>query len=655
MVKTFSNTLQPLNWRYPIVDRNGCATLEFQRAWAQQQRANASIPDLTNADAVSVVVDTLSNQYGSIIYRSFDKWLGLPPGKDTQVLTIKKGAPTYADAAPVVPALDEGKIFVGDASNTAAQVNMSGDATIADSGAVTVVGVHAADGSAATPSVSWESDNGFFWDSTLGGIGISFSGAQEAVIYKNAQGNAVFGVGDETVLSAIGTNAQFCAVATGSDQVQFKLYGESTVQPSLCRYSGNAGGAFFVFGKGRGSLSSPANAQLNDILGEVDFRAQTGGSTLASLTTSSAIRSTLIETGTVGSSAVGGRVSVLTCPIGSGTLSEVIRAQAAQQNILGPVKIGSISATPDASALLDLQSTTQGFLPPRMTTTQRNAISSPADGLVVYDSTVGAFYFRQSSAWVKLADVQALLDLIGNTQGDVLYRGASSWAALAPGTSGQFLKTQGAGANPVWDTPSGGGGSGYDPGTVPSVVQIAHSTSAVNGVVMGSAPTSGNLLVALCFNSASNVIGSGWTKYFENTTGTDWGTVAYKVAGASESTTQSPMSTTSTSAGCVIWEISGYSFGLVSANSQTEQSGAASQPVLLGNSKDCLGLSAVAIVTGGGTISRGLNVGTQDVLDNTGNRHLLGGHTDLSKTPMVGLTAILSASASSKSCTCLVN
>jgi hypothetical protein len=40
------------------------------------------------------------------------------------------------------------------------------------------------------------------------------------------------------------------------------------------------------------------------------------------------------------------------------------------------------------SALMQLTSTTKGFLPPRMTTTQKNAISSPAAGLVVYDTTL---------------------------------------------------------------------------------------------------------------------------------------------------------------------------------------------------------------------------------------------------------------------------
>jgi hypothetical protein len=39
-------------------------------------------------------------------------------------------------------------------------------------------------------------------------------------------------------------------------------------------------------------------------------------------------------------------------------------------------------------------------------------------------------------------------------QGDIIYYSGSAWVNLAPGTSGKFLKTQGAGANPIWDTPT---------------------------------------------------------------------------------------------------------------------------------------------------------------------------------------------------------
>lgn len=45
-----------------------------------------------------------------------------------------------------------------------------------------------------------------------------------------------------------------------------------------------------------------------------------------------------------------------------------------------------------------------------------------------------------------------LLDQIGNVQGDLLYRDAAAWAALAPGGANRILKAQGAAANPIWDT-----------------------------------------------------------------------------------------------------------------------------------------------------------------------------------------------------------
>lgn len=69
-------------------------------------------------------------------------------------------------------------------------------------------------------------------------------------------------------------------------------------------------------------------------------------------------------------------------------------------NPSGSVAIGTSS--PSAAALLDLTSTTQGFLPPRMTTTQRDAISSPPDGLVLYNSTTSKLQVRAASAWVDL-------------------------------------------------------------------------------------------------------------------------------------------------------------------------------------------------------------------------------------------------------------
>ncbi|MEH0862497.1 tail fiber domain-containing protein [Halobacteriovorax sp. DPLXC-1] len=63
-----------------------------------------------------------------------------------------------------------------------------------------------------------------------------------------------------------------------------------------------------------------------------------------------------------------------------------------------------IGTTPDASAALDVSSTSKGFLPPRMTSVQRNAIASPAEGLVVYDTDIQEIYVYKGGAWRAVGD-----------------------------------------------------------------------------------------------------------------------------------------------------------------------------------------------------------------------------------------------------------
>lgn len=69
----------------------------------------------------------------------------------------------------------------------------------------------------------------------------------------------------------------------------------------------------------------------------------------------------------------------------------------------GVVAIGASSAA--ASAKIEVASTTQGVLFPRMTTTQKNAISSPAEGLVVYDTSLHKLCVRTAGAWESITSV----------------------------------------------------------------------------------------------------------------------------------------------------------------------------------------------------------------------------------------------------------
>jgi hypothetical protein len=72
------------------------------------------------------------------------------------------------------------------------------------------------------------------------------------------------------------------------------------------------------------------------------------------------------------------------------------------------------------------------------------AVDAAADeDVFTYESTTGDF------EWHTLVQ---LLETISATQGTVLYRGASAWAALGVGVAGQYLQTQGAAADPQWAT-----------------------------------------------------------------------------------------------------------------------------------------------------------------------------------------------------------
>jgi hypothetical protein len=104
-----------------------------------------------------------------------------------------------------------------------------------------------------------------------------------------------------------------------------------------------------------------------------------------------------------------------------------------------------------------------------------------------------------------------VLDFIGSAaQGDIFYRGASSWARLAAGSAGQVLQANGAGSNPTWVTPSGGSvGSG--PALISRQTPSGTNTVAFTSIggyrhlelraLMRTTEAVANQLVAVQFNS----------------------------------------------------------------------------------------------------------------------------------------------------------
>lgn len=66
------------------------------------------------------------------------------------------------------------------------------------------------------------------------------------------------------------------------------------------------------------------------------------------------------------------------------------------------IAINNSDATPDASAMLDISSSDKGLLAPRMSRAERKNISSPATGLLVYDTDENAFFYYNGTAWESI-------------------------------------------------------------------------------------------------------------------------------------------------------------------------------------------------------------------------------------------------------------
>jgi len=88
-------------------------------------------------------------------------------------------------------------------------------------------------------------------------------------------------------------------------------------------------------------------------------------------------------------------------------------------NVSAQVGIGT--TTPDPSSMLDIQSPAndKGVLIPRMTDLQRLAISTPANGLLVFDTTTKSFWFYNVNIWKELVSSSSLVDADGDTKVEV--------------------------------------------------------------------------------------------------------------------------------------------------------------------------------------------------------------------------------------------
>jgi serine/threonine-protein kinase len=134
--------------------------------------------------------------------------------------------------------------------------------------------------------------------------------------------------------------------------------------------------------------------------------------------------------------------------------------------------VGIGTTTPETSAVLDVRSTSQGLLPPRLTAAQRQAIASPAQGLLVFqtDGSQGLYYYS-GVAWLNLANGR-VPDANGST---TPANGGAVSTAVSPSASSNFLSPAGVAVGPD--------GTVYVTSVGDDVLfQVDNSSAAVNRV-----------------------------------------------------------------------------------------------------------------------------------------------------------------------------
>jgi hypothetical protein len=137
---------------------------------------------------------------------------------------------------------------------------------------------------------------------------------------------------------------------------------------------------------------------------------------------------------------------------------------------------------------------TKGFLTSTDWTTFNNKVSTGAitgSGLTMATSRILGRTSASAGAVEELTTSE-VLDLVGSTRGSLLYRGASGWAILAPGTSGYRLQSNGAGADPTWEAVIGTG-------------TVTHTGGALtsNAVVLGAGTDDAKVVAGISTDGTS--------------------------------------------------------------------------------------------------------------------------------------------------------
>ena len=184
--------------------------------------------------------------------------------------------------------------------------------------------------------------------------------------------NDSFDAGGLILNNSAGANGVSLAGKTGVDNYILNNLGLGTI---------TAGARLGI--KGSGSTSATTSLLVQNSAGTQTLKVDDAG-----VLTNAKIVTSVIELNYVNS--VGGAFSVMQTNPSNGNA-----------RFYQFISVGK-STDPVASAALEVESTTKGFLPPRGTNTQMNAIASPATGLVFYDTTNNKLCVYNATSWIPL-------------------------------------------------------------------------------------------------------------------------------------------------------------------------------------------------------------------------------------------------------------
>ena len=208
-----------------------------------------------------------------------------------------------------------------------------------------------------------------FWDDTNNRLGVGTNAPGQSI--ETTGGIRLSGSGSQTLEFSNASLAQFRAIFGG---FSFR----SSTGVFISNVDGTPTARLHI--QGSGSTSATTSLLVQNSAGTAILTVRDGGSD----------RQVIMNSLLVGSFDIAGSI----IQVGTG-INPIFRSG-------NGVAFNSDYSTANASAQLDVSSTTRGFLPPRMTTTQKNAIASPAAGLVVYDSTTNKLQCYNGSTWNDL-------------------------------------------------------------------------------------------------------------------------------------------------------------------------------------------------------------------------------------------------------------